>query len=339
MKYAFLNFIRDKMTMFWMFLFPIFLMLILLSALPSDDYKIEIKAYISPENPLAEYMDFSDDFKFTISDDYEKLLKDDKIDGYVDKDNNVIIAKNGFKQMALKSIIDNDIRVNKDPEAASEVIKGDFIKLKTDNIGSRSSLFFAILAMLSYMCAYSGVASIEKVQANITDSAMRFLISPKSKLKAILDEFIVAMLMQVLNLTISLLFVKYVLKENFVSDYPMTYLIFIAGSIFSYSLGLLTVYLGNISSNARGAIVQSSMMILSGGAGLYGIFLRIILTNVFGKAADFNPLKLITDSVYKVNMIGSTDGIGLKTGVLIGVAILFTLLASLKIRENRYESI
>ena len=83
---------------------------------------------------------------------------------------------------------------------------------------------------------------------------MRFLISPSSKLKAIVNEFIIAMVMQALVLTISILYAKYVLGEDFISNYKMTYLIFMVGSIFSYSLGLMTVYLGNISSNARGAV-------------------------------------------------------------------------------------
>lgn len=174
MKYAFLNFIRDKMTLFWMFIFPIFLMSILIPALPNEDFKFEINAYISPENPMAQYMNFSDSFNFTVSDDYRELLQKRKIDGYVDKDNNVIIAKNGFRQMALKSTIDNLIRAEKDPAAIAEVMQGDFITSKTENVGMKSSLFFAILAMLSYMCAYSGVSSIERVQANISSGAMRF---------------------------------------------------------------------------------------------------------------------------------------------------------------------
>lgn len=101
----------------------------------------------------------------------------------------------------------------------------------------------------------------------------------------------------------------------------------------------MTVYFGNISSNARGAIIQTTMMILSGGAGLYGIFLRVAMTNLFGKFANLNPLKVITDTIYKANMIGSVEGLTVKTPVLIGVGILFILLASLKIRENRYASI
>ena len=44
MKYAFLNFIRDKVTLFWMILFPLFLMTILISAMPDEDIKLEIKA-------------------------------------------------------------------------------------------------------------------------------------------------------------------------------------------------------------------------------------------------------------------------------------------------------
>lgn len=339
MKYAFLNFIRDKVTLFWMILFPLFLMTILISAMPDEDTKLEIKAYMSPENVAANYMEDTGIFKFTLSNDYKEPLKNGDIAGYIDKDSNVILAGNGFSASLLKSFADNILRAQKDPQALQVAMQTNPIENKSKNVSYKASFFFALMAMISYMCAYSGVSSVELYQANITKPAMRFLISPSSKLKAIVNEFIIAMIMQALVLTISIFYAKYVLGEDFISNYKMTYLIFMVGSIFSYSLGLMTVYLGNISSNARGAIVQTTMMILSGAAGLYGIYFRQVLNKVFGIFADYNPVKMVGDGIYQANTLGSVEGIKSQVFIILGISLAFILLAALKMKENRYDSI
>lgn len=339
MKYSFLAFVRDKATIFWMLLFPIFLMTILISALPSGDYTVNIKAYISPENPAADYMNFSEIFDFKVEDNYKDALKNGDIDGYVDKDSNLIIAKNGFKQNMLKTILDNMKRIEKDPEATLAVVGEEFIAKEVQSFEYKRSFFYSVLAMISYMCMYSGVSIVEGYQANITPHAMRFQISPMSKLRAIVNEFVVSMGFEIFTLTVSILFVKYVLGVDGIKDYLLSYLIFMVGAMFSFSLGLMTVYLGNISSNARGAITQTSMMLLSGAAGLYGTFFRNVFDNFLGKVANFNPVKIVSDSIYKANIIGSIDDMKPYLIGMVVVSIVFTLLSVLKMKENRYDSI
>lgn len=339
MKYNFLTFVRDKATMFWMLAFPIFLMTILISALPSGDYKVNIKAYISPENPAAEYMNFSDMFDFKIEDDYKEALKNGDIDGYIDKESNLIIAKNGFKQTMLKTILDNMKRIEKDPETVMTVVGEEFIQKDVQGFEFKKSFFYAVLAMISYMAMYGGVSVVESYQANITPAAMRFQISPTPKIKGVLNDFVVMMFFEFFTLTVSIIYVKYVLGVNAIENYTLTYLIFIIGSIFSFSLGLMTVYLGNISSNARGAITQSSMMLLSGAAGLYGTFFRNIFDNLLGKVANYNPAKIVSDSIYKANILGGIDDMKPYLIGMVVVSVVFIMLSVLKMKENRYDSI
>lgn len=339
MKYAFLNFIRDRVTFFWMIVFPLFLMTILISAMPDEDAKLEIKAYMSPQNIAANYLNETGIFKFTLSDDYKEAIKNGDIVGYIDKDNNLVLNGNGFSANMLKTFVDNILRAQKDPQALQAVMQASPIENKNKNVSYKESFFFALMAMVSYMCVYSGVSAVELYQANISKPAMRFLISPASKLRAIINEFIIAMAMQVFVLTISIFYAKYVLGEDFISNYKMTYAIFILGSVFSYSLGLMTVYLGNISSNARGAIVQTSMMVLSGAAGLYGIYFRKVLNKIFGVFANYNPVKIVGDGIFQANTLGRVEGIKSQTFVILVVSMIFILLASIKMKENRYDSI
>lgn len=339
MKYAFLSAIRDRMTIFWMIVFPIFLMTILISALPKSDKDIVIGVGISPEHPMAEHLFSNGYFEITKTNEYKEKLKKGMIDGYIDRDGKAFFSDEGFKQKAVKSFADALVRSAKDPEAAQKVMGQRFIKTQSETVSYKASFFFSLVAMLSYMAAYSGVSAVESIQANITPHALRFLISPVGKLKAILEGFVVAMVLQLLNLTIMILYAKYVLGETFVENYTGTYVVFLVASAFSYALGLMTVYLGPVSSNVRGAIVQTSMMLLSGGAGLYGMFFRTSINRILGTFADFNPVKIITDAVYKMNILNDQKHLAMELLALSIATAVFIVLATLKMRKNRYDSI
>lgn len=339
MKYAFLNALRDRTTLFWMFAFPIFLMTILISALPDGGEDLVMHVGMSPEHPAAPYIESDEHFEITKLDDYEAELKDGTIDGYIDRDGRAYFVDTDFKQKAVKTFADTLVRMEKDPEATRKVLAGNFVKTHSEEVSYKGSFFFALVAMLSYMAAYSGVNAVESMQANIKPDAVRFLVSPAGKFKATFYGFIVSMLLQLANLTLVILYAKFVLGESFVEHLFGTYVVFFIASAFSYTLGLMTVYLGAISSNARGAIVQTSMMLLSGGAGLFGTFFRTAIGRELGPAANYNPVKIITDAVYKMNILGDRTHLYKELVGLVIASVVFLLLATLKMRKNRYDSI
>lgn len=339
MKYAFLKVLRDRTTLFWMFAFPLFLMTILISALPDGGGNFVMHVGMSPEHPMAKYIESEEPFEITKLDDYKEKLKDGTIDGYIDRDGRAIFSDTGFKQKAVKTFADTLVRMEKDPDATRMVLMGNFVKTHSEKISYKGSFFFALVAMIAYMAAYSGVNAVESIEANITPDAVRFLVSPAGKFKATFDGFIVAMLLQLADLTVVILYSKFVLGETFVEHLVGTYVVFLIASAFSYTLGLMTVYLGTISSNARGAIVQASMMLLSGGAGLFGTFFRTAIGRALGSLANYNPVKIITDAVYKMNILGDRTHLYKELAGLVVASVVFLFLATLKMRKNRYDSL
>lgn len=339
MKYEFLESIRDKMTLFWMFAFPLFLMTILVSALPENDGDIAMRIGMSPSHPFAPYIESDDEFDLIKTDEYRELLQTGEIDGYIDRDGHLIVTKSGVKQKVAKQFADTLKRVEKDPDTTRKVMAGRFVKVSSESVAHKDSFFFSLLAMLAYMAAYSGVSAVEQMQANITPRALRFLVSPADRFKAVFHNFAVTMILQAANGTIAVLYAKYVLGRDFVVDIGGTYVIFLVASTLFYALGLMSVYLGPISSNARGAIVQTSMMLLSGGAGLYGTFFRASITRFLGRIADYNPVKVVTDAIYQINILGEQASMKRTLGTLVMVSGVLFVLATLKMRRNRYDSL
>ncbi|MDD7761459.1 MAG: hypothetical protein SOZ40_00440 [Ezakiella sp.] len=346
MKYYLLQLFRDRVSMFWIFIFPILLSTFILQSIGNMNLKEDITMMISPDNPdkiiYEEVFKENTDpdrltFKLVEGEDYVDALDKKEIVAYLDKDSNLIVSSNSFHESILKNFVDTIKRIKVDPYATIDALSSNNIKSSSDEGADNSGFVFALLAMISFYGSYHGQTIVNNIQANLTPHAIRFAISPSNKWKYLINGFLSAVLVNSMIFTTTLLYLKFILNTDAITNLPLTIIAFLIATIFSICFGLTHAYLINIPEGLKNSINTIVMLVLSAGAGLYGTHFRGSLAKGLGKIAEFNPLKIISDTFFKINMQASpTIGAAIW---LIPVSIIIFIICGLKIRRTQYDSL
>lgn len=346
MKYYLLRTFRDKMTIFWSFLFPIFLATALLQSIGSASIKDTITMMISPTNSdkfiyekIFEKASNPDKitFKLIEGNDYIDALNKKEITAFLDENNNLIVGSSSTRETIIKSFVDSVCRSKVDPEATINAVSNMRVDVKNDIAADKEGFIFALIAMLSFYGSFNGQEIVNNIQANLKPHAIRYSISPSNKWKYLIIGFISSIIMNIMIFSTTTLYLKYILKSDTITNLPLTFLIFLIGTIFSTCFGLIHAYFVNMPEGLRDSLNVIVMLLLSAGAGLNGVHLRAGLLHIFGSIPKYNPLKIITDALFKVNMQNNPDIISVLW--LIPVSALIFFICGLKIRRTQYDSI
>lgn len=365
-KYYFKQNIRIKEIMFWNLAFPIALSLLMHFAFSNIEKADRFKTLtIGVESQLyAEILkDIEDEdgknlFNLVESNDYESDIKSGRISGYL-KGNTKIEAVLGNKIIdntviyTTANTINNKYRLieaimKENPNTSFEELGKDLQKEinHVDNgfdISKKSqmnSFFYTLVGMVCLGAASSGLAAVNMIQLRGGfPEAIRYNIVPISKFKILVTMLLAALLISLLQTSVVLIFMKFVLGVDFGSMYLLLINSVVFSSLFGLLIGAAIGLLINAKMDTQLAITIGVYVSSSFFAGMMSSDIRSIIASKAPLFARINPGTIIYHLFSSMYYFEST-GYYFKyfKDLLIGIGVLVVLISILA-RRREYEHI
>ena len=186
---------------------------------------------------------------------------------------------------------------------------------------------------------YVGYTIGIQLQANINKVAIRRNISSFGKLKMIVCDTLVGWGVQMVNVSVCLLYLKYILKIDIGSNMPKMFAVCMVGSLIGVSIGIFIGCLGNMSYEFKIGVITTYSLLSSFLAGLMIAQIKGAIEKYCPIVNRINPAALISDAIYSMDIYDEPSRFNLDMFIMIFMAVLFTGVSFLIMRRKRYDSI
>lgn len=338
------NTCRDKTFFFWSILYPILMATFFYTAFSGIiSQEIEpIDLGVSPSNnyvSIFQEIDILNVHQLLEDEAKEKLLKDE-IYGYVDEDLNLLINESGLNQTIIKQILDQIIQVGELNVPIQNIDMAiDYTISRNQDADALIIIFYTLIAMVSTYGVFTGLEIISLIQADLSEIGKRINIAPLRKKDFIISGLIGGFIINLISNTLLLLFLHFVLKLNLFIELKYSIPFILLGNLFGLSLGMLIGSSNKNSTNVKSLMAVAVTLFLSFLSGMMSPEIKIILDEKIPILAKINPISLISDNLYKINLLGITDNVS-QSLVVLSIYILFLNLVSYGfLRRRTYDSI
>lgn len=336
--------IREKNMSFWVLLFPQLLLLFMYMGLSGfrDSGGIALKAGVAAENPyyvILEQIDVIDLHEMN-EQEAPAALEAGEIDGFVRDDLDVLINKNGTNQQILRGLMTDVKQFSALGPRAMKLInyKDGLASEKARTEDQFSIYFYSILAMFTLYGYYCSAEYTSLFQANQSTLAQRHAVSPIPKAKGVLAGFLASLVTISLSMAVMLFLTEVVLKLHLMLRWGPSLLLILGGMLFGIAWGLpfgaakLPEWLRILS----GTILTLLMAMLSG---MMSMSIRQWVMLYAPWLHKINPVSLLCEGFYSVNILGRTETGLINLGILAGYALLLTLIAIALLRRQSYKEL
>ncbi len=379
-KYALRTLLKSKSLVFWTLAFPFILAILFnlafarlhdydtfepfnIAVVNNDEFEKNV-AFKAAFNTLSD--DSSDEqlFKtqFVDMDEAEKLLDDDKIEGFVyiaDAQPHVKIKTNGTNQTVLKSVTE---QVSQTSAMVEEIAKSeagnseqptmriylDAMKIVSEaepNIKEDSHVmnmvvieFYTLIAMACMQGAMLSVELTNRCLPNLSNRGKRVAIAPTRKSTTLSSGLAAGYTMLLFSLCALILFMRLVLGVEFGGNIGLIVLLAAAGSLSAMMLGMLISVALKTNEGAKNIVVVIVAMVGSLFAGMFG-GMKIYFDNMLPFVNKISPVGLITDGYYSLYYYNDLGRYFVNLGSLLIISAIFFILATRSLRRSRYDSI
>lgn len=367
--------LREKSMVFWTLAFPILLATLFYFGIGGVDESAKFDAIpvavveedeSEASKAFVEFMKAAEgemvepEFDLT-KEKAETLMEDQKVEGIFTVDEEGVsleIAGEGMSESILEVMLeqyDQQTLVGEDiqealiatPEKmAKEVEKREPQEFVSDvsfggkSVSSVTSYYFALLAMSClYMC-FLGETAAKRTQANITEIGKRISVSPVHRMKLIVSNGISAYFIALVNISIILAFLIFVVKGIDISTHPYyAALTCMVGCLIGVTFGILIESIGKWSQNIKSAILIGFSMLCAFLAGLMIGSMKDIIEKHVPIINKINPAALIADSFYCICVYDDMERLTMNLVIMSAMSIVFLILAWILTRRVRYDSL
>lgn len=372
-KYRLKKLLRTKEMIFWTLAFPIILSIFFNLAfqnLDSSEGFDPIPTVVVTDDSYENHPFLKDVLKEVSEgedpllilsevplDEAKALLDEGKIRGYITAENPIglHVKSSGFSQNILRLFLDNvnqrfavveDVTAH-DPAALEAVFSAmeeerDFTREKEKTTAPPSQVlnyFYSLIAMACMYGAFFGADEVTDIQANISDRAARINVAPVHKLKAFLASSAASYLVLMVNMSILLLFLRFVLGIDFGNRVLLLVLTTFVGTMTGISFGAFVSSLVKKGENLKVAIIITVSMTGSFLAGMMYAQMKYIVYDKAPILAYINPVNLITDSFYSLYYFEDLGRYVMNILILLVMTIVFSLGTYMVLRRRKYASI
>ncbi|HHW49197.1 MAG TPA: ABC transporter permease [Clostridiaceae bacterium] len=364
---------RDRETIFWTIVFPLFMAVFFNMALSNinsgEIFKAIDIAVVDDEGyqnnhyfkAALDEVSKGDDrlFNMTVVSNAEadRLLFDNEIEGYivVEEPIRLVVSKSGMNQAIIKSFIDNYLQtassVNsillENPAGMQELFgtlsdRRQYIKeVSVTNAEPNDILnyFYALIAMACFYGCFLGMREITDIQADISPLAARVNTAPVHKLKTFIYSACASLTIHLFEMFILLLFLRFVLNIDFGSKTGLVLLTTVIGSITGISFGAFVSAVVKKSESIKIALMIGVSMTGSFLAGMMYQDMKYIIARNVPVLSYLNPLNLLTDAFYCLYYYDTFSRFAVNIGILCIFIILFSGGTYLIIRRRKYASL
>lgn len=370
-RYRFKCMIRNKVLIFWTFLFPLVLTTlfgtVLAHAYDTEGFQtISIAVldtpYYQKDQALQEVLSSvkSGDQKMfdvqVVSEDQAKsLLKDGKISAYVEDSDqlHVFVYSNGLHQTITQTFFDeylqqkemvmNFMKKGVSPEQIGVLFAdtNNYVKENaSDNSNVSSVFFFTVLGMNALFGGYWAIDSMYELQANQSSRAMRVGVSPTHKVVNLFVDFILNIMFQSVFQIVLLLYMMFALHIDFGEHIAQVFVILTCGLFAGNGLGML---IGNFfpkfNVETKTGILTSITLAASFLSGMMIMDVKYLVQTYAPVLAAINPVNMITDGLYALYYYGVGERFYQNVVALLLFTLLCYILSYFFLRKRSFDSL
>lgn len=370
-KYRLKIFLKNKTMVFWTLIFPIALTTMFFFVFadmqfdtPLDSFKIAVVDN-GNENMKELLTQLSDkesdnylfDVQYTQVEEGRDLLKNQEVSVMVILDDvpKIESVSYDYNTTIMKSILNTYQRVytqithiaQDNPQAMADIVIEDLlnanVEIHTLNSGGSEknmnmTYFYTALGMICMYGAIWGCVVSSDLQANQTKRAARVNIAPVSKRKLLLVDYILAYLLIVGETMILFCYMKFILGVEFGEQIGLVISVCLVGILAMLSLGIL-IGTSKMEWQSKIGLVSGGTVCLNFFAGMMGNGMPYMIAQMAPFMKYINPADLISRAFSMIYYYEDLSPVYLNMAILMGMAIVFTLFAYLRIRRESYASI
>lgn len=323
--------LRERETMFWTMLFPIFLSIFFYMALSNvnsgevfnainiaivDDANYQNDYFKEALNSASQGEKRLFNLTVTSKEKAEQLLNNNSIKGYIIVEDPIklVVKESGTYQSIIKSFIDSYMQtfssinsiLRQNPTGVQKLLDSVEDRHQYTKEGSATNTepnnvtlyFYTLIAMACMYGGFFGMREITDIQADISPLAARVNIAPVHKLKTFLYSMCASLVIHLVEMFLLLLFLRFILNIDFGAKTGYVILTAIIGSITGLSFGAFVSALVKKSENTKIAVMLAVSMIGSFFAGMMAPEMKYIIAQKAPILSYLNPVNLITDAFY-----------------------------------------
>ncbi|QQD84935.1 MULTISPECIES: ABC transporter permease [Jeotgalicoccus] len=267
-------------------------------------------------------------------------LSDEAITGYISSDGSLLVEGSGFEQTVLESVL-NQVHQTGTLGVSPENFnyETDFIQTTDMDTEPQVVMFYSTIAMISLYTMFTSMELISSMRPNLSTMGARFSASPFSKSLYILASSLASLVLGLFSSGIVIGFLMIFYQDNLFNNLPATLGIVLAANFAGLGLGYIIGLTPKVNINVKSIFPVVLIVGLAFLAGLMGPGLRGMINQQAPLINQLNPLAHITDSIYRVNLMGNFDGYWMTILYLVGITLVSALITLVALRRKQYDNI
>ena len=387
-KYSLKTLFRNKMLIFWTFAFPLIMATLFNLAFSniSNSEKFDVIDIAIVQNEDFEnneayktvFKELSDEknedrmfnTKYVSEEEADKLLKDDKIVGYMKLEGDtpkVTFVQNGINQTIFKYVVEeiaqksNMITNIVGQEAAKEAMGGNQnvdmnaiiqkayqiaqeqnVELKNVSNKNLDYMMIEFYTLIAMTCLYGGafgMIAVDQNLANMSNKGKRISASPMKKGKLLVSSLLAGYCAQLLGVALLFVYTIFALKVNYGDNIGLIILLAMVGSFAGLSVGVAIASLVKASENAKTGILIAFTMLWCFLCGMMGVTLKYVIDKNVPIVNLINPANMITDGYYSLYYYDTLNRYFFNIGSLLIFAFVLIAISIFSLRRQKYDSI
>lgn len=294
----------------------------------------------------------------------KELLQNDKIVGYVivkQDEYKIVTATNGINETILKYVVDEisdtskminkmteieiekgNVDLNKIATHIKSLLDDETVSIKDISSNNLSYMLIEFYTLIAMTCLYGGVVVMEAMNqtlANMTSIGKRVGISPIKKSKIILSAILASYVIELIGVSLLMLFTTFVLKVDFGNNLPLIILLSLVGTLAGLAFGLFISVIVKANENTKVGIIIAISMALSILSGMTGVVLKYIIDKNIPIINKINPASMITDGFYSLYYYDTLDRYIMNIISLLIFSFVLIIISGIILRRQKYDSI
>ncbi len=215
-----------------------------------------------------------------------------------------------------------------------------YVEYKNGEASVLKTILFTSFGMFSLYGIYICIYLMELIQGYLSPLAVRVSVAPYKKRNLIINAFISGFILTFIFNIITMLYVKYILGVTLFNDLKLTFLVLVVANIFGNSLGILFGISKKFTSEQKSGLVTAFLLILSFMCGMGGSAdLRQRIEESVPILNRLNPVNLINECLYQVNIIENTNVLFRNLNILLLVGLIILIISGIILRRKSYDSL
>lgn len=342
-KLNFLTTIRNKTTLFWNTIFPIFLasfFCIIFSSINPKFEKIDIGMNKSNQYiEIAKKIDYinvkeikTDIAKDLSNKEYKAFVNDDLSLEVISSSSEITIVKNIFEQIKQMS----ETKIN--PVEIAKNLDKEFIEQSNQNITGAETIVLSVLIMTSFYTMFDGVVYVDNISYNSSEIAKRLLISPLKKSYYLLSAMISALIVSGLNSALMIAFVQIVFKVKIITNILYSSIIVICIMTLGFTMGMVfSILFKNSKTSSKTGIGLGLILFMCYTSGMTGQAFSNDIQKNFPTIANLNPALHLQNALISVNVTRDLSYLTPAIIYSLSLSAIFFIIALVGLRRTKYN--